>query len=207
MGAHVVRVTPIDKYFTITWRLSKRCNNDCMYCPAMWHDDVSKHHTLDELQMYWRDIVAKTKHLGLRYKIAFTGGEATNSKYFVPFVEWLGNEYASEIAQILLTTNGSAPTHHYEKLFKYINNISFSVHSEGIDEQKFFDTIRSLKQSIHSKNHLHVNIMNEFWNVDRIEMYKKLLSDIGVSYSISNVNYDLKTRDYPVFKGRLNLEA
>jgi hypothetical protein len=44
----------------------------------------------------------------LQYKIAFTGGEVTANKDFLPFLEWLRDNYNKYLSQLLITTNGSA---------------------------------------------------------------------------------------------------
>jgi MoaA/NifB/PqqE/SkfB family radical SAM enzyme len=206
MNPRIVKVSPTKEYFSITWRLTTRCNYDCMYCPTKWHDTTSQQHTLSELQQYWRDIYSKSQHKNLKYKISFTGGELTTNRDFLPFVTWLSTTYQDNIFQILVTTNGSATTKYYCRMFEYVDNISFSLHSEHVDEQKFFNMIQELKESISPKKFIHVNIMNEFWNQDRITMYKKLLDNLKVSHSINELDYDLKTRETPAIKGKLNLE-
>jgi MoaA/NifB/PqqE/SkfB family radical SAM enzyme len=177
-----------------------------MYCPAEWHNNTDQHHSLETLKSAWISIYERSWHLGLLYKISFTGGEVTNNKNFLPFVEWLRTEYSNSIFQLLVTTNGSATSKYYIKLFKVIDNISFSVHSEHIDECKFFETVIHLRKSIDNSKFLHVNIMNEFWNQDRILVYKKLLETHNISYNINEIDYNLKTREIPIFKGKLNLE-
>ena len=206
MEQRIVQVTPTEKYFSITWKLSIRCNYDCMYCPTKWHDTTSPQHSLETLQNSWLSIYEKTKDSGLLYKISFTGGEVTSNKNFLPFVEWLRSNYADRIFMLLVTTNGSATFKYYSSLFNSINNISFSVHSEHINEKKFFKMIVDLKQSIDTTRFLHVNIMNEFWNQDRIISYEKLLAANGISYHVNEIDYGLKTRDIPIFQGKLNLE-
>ena len=202
----IVKVEPIDKYFSVTWRITTRCNYDCMYCPTELHDSTGKIFTLDKLKSYWESIYTKTHQKNLKYKISFTGGEVTINKYFLAFLEWLNIHYGDNIFQILVTTNGSASINYYRKLFKYVSNISFSLHSEHVDEKKFFDTVLILKKTLDNNKFIHVNIMNEFWNIDRIDTYKKILDSNDISYCVSEVDYALKTRKYPIMKGKLNLE-
>lgn len=206
MMSNIVKVTPLEECFSISWRLSKRCNYDCMYCPPRWHDDTSSHHTLENLQKYWIEIHNKTSGRKLKYKIAFTGGEVTSSKYFLPFLEWLRNEY-KDVWQILVTSNGSATFSYYQRLFNYVDNISFSVHSEFIDEKQFFNTIVKLKQTLPNNKFIHVNIMDEFWNSGRIELYKNLLTQHDISYNVNKIHYNHQTRTYPILQGALNLEV
>ena len=200
----IIKVTPLEEYFSITWRLSKRCNYDCMYCSTEWHDNTSNHYTLEELQSYWIDIFFKTSYRNLKYKIALTGGEVTSSKYLLPFLEWLRTEY-KDVAQVLLTTNGSATFNYYQRLLQYVDNISFSVHSEFMNEAEFFDTVIKLKQALPKDKFIHVNIMDEFWNSDRIELYKNLLTEQNISYNVNKIHYGHQTRAYPLLQGKLNL--
>jgi MoaA/NifB/PqqE/SkfB family radical SAM enzyme len=201
----IVKVEPTDKCFFITWLITNKCNYDCMYCPEKWHSKNGKILTFDEMRKHWESIHTKINQKGLKYKIAFTGGEVTVNKDFLPFLEWLNLTYRDKIFQIMVTTNGSASLNYYEKLIKNVSNISFSVHSEHLDEKKFFDKVAQLRKKYNNDKFIHVNIMNEFWNVDRIDNYKKMLEAIGVSYSINEIDYSLKTRTQPIMKGKLNL--
>jgi molybdenum cofactor biosynthesis enzyme MoaA len=202
----IISVTPVDNYFSINWQLGIRCNYDCMYCPTEYHDSVSPHHSLETLQQAWHNLFAKTKHQGLPYKIAFTGGELTTNKHFLPFVTWLRENYNQHLFKILLTTNGSATLNYYKKAFMVIDNISFSVHSEHLDESKFFNMVVDLHKIIDSSNFIHVNIMDEFWNRDRIPAYIKLLQQHNISHNVNVIDYQLQTRTIPIFKGNLNLD-
>jgi molybdenum cofactor biosynthesis enzyme MoaA len=175
-----------------------------MYCGPQWHDATSKHKSLAELKTNWIELHNQSRYLGLKYKISFTGGEVTGNRDFYPFVKWLRSEY-KDIGQILLTTNGSATYKYYAKLFEVVDNISFSVHSEHIDEQKFFDTVIKLKQTINSHKFIHVNIMDEHWNKDRIPAYQKLLSEHNISHNVNEIDYTQQTRTIPIMKGKLNL--
>lgn len=205
MQPELIKVFPTEKCFSITWELGRRCNYDCMYCPDQWHDDTSKHKSLDELKSNWLDIFNQSSHRNLKYKISFTGGEVTGNRAFYPLIHWLREEYADHIKQILLTTNGSATYNYYLKLFEVVDNISFSVHSEHINEQRFFDTVIRLHKIIDSDKFIHVNIMNETWNQHRIPYYQKLLTDHNISHNINKIDYGLQTRAIPIMKGKLNL--
>lgn len=200
----IVQVDPTENYFSLTWQLGIRCNYDCMYCPATWHDNTSTHHSLDTLKQTWISILANTNRPA--YKISFTGGEVTGSRAFLPFLKWLRAEYATIKFKILLTSNGSATYKYYQQLYDYVDNISFSMHSEHIDERKFFDTVISLHSNIDKSKHLHVNIMNEFWNQSRILGYQQILQEHGISNNVNEINYAVQTRSMPVFKGKLNLD-
>jgi MoaA/NifB/PqqE/SkfB family radical SAM enzyme len=197
----IVSVAPTEKYFSLTWKLTNRCNYDCMYCPPAWHNNTDNAmHSLSTLQNAWTRILEKTSNLELPYKISFSGGEVTINKNFLPFVTWLKQNYQDKIFSLLLTTNGSASQSYYSKLFESVDNVSFSFHSEHADEQKFFDTVLYLKNTIGADKFLHVNIMNEFWNQHQIPHYVKLLQDNQISHSVNEVDYKLQTRTVPIFK-------
>lgn len=202
----IIKIEPVNKVFSINWFLGPRCNYDCMYCPSKWHDTTSKHLSFSELCQVWESIFEKSKHLGLKYKIVFTGGEATSNKSLMPFLTWLRKNYSDHLGQILLTTNGSANYKYYAKLFELVDNVSFSVHSEFVDEKKFFGIVKQLSETLPKDKFIHVNVMNEYWNQDRITMYVKYLEMHGISYSVNEVDYSLKTREHPDNKGKLNFE-
>lgn len=202
----IIKVIPTDRYFSITWKLTVRCNYDCMYCPSRWHNDTGQHHSLESLQAAWHEIESKSSYLRLPYKISFTGGELTTNRNFLPFVIWLRQNHSDKIFSLLLTTNGSASYNVYQKLFTAIDNISFSLHSEHIDEDKFFSTVIELQKNLLPGKFLHVNIMNEFWNQARIPLYQDLLSRHRISHSVNEIDYGLQTRSFPIMKGKQNLE-
>lgn len=205
MTSKIVKITPLEKCFSISWHLTNWCNYDCMYCPAEYHSNT-RQYSFEQLQNHWLEIFDKTKLQNLKYKISFSGGEVTINKDFLKFAKWLRDEYSDHIHLLLVTTNGSASLNYYLKLFDEIDNISFSLHSEHADEKAFFDKIIGLKSQISAKNFLHVNIMNEFWNEERIQLYTKILDEHKISYSINDIDYSLKTRTFPILKGKTNLE-
>ncbi len=177
-----------------------------MYCPPEYHNSVDKSHDLETLKKAWISLHEKAKDSKLPYKIAFTGGEPTVNKSFLPFVSWIRDNYQNYIGKILVTTNGSANLKYYKKLYKYVDNISFSIHSEHINEKKFFQLLLDLKKTLEKEKFLHVNIMNEFWNHDRIVQYKQILNKNDISYTLNEIDYQRKTREIPIFKGNLNLD-
>jgi molybdenum cofactor biosynthesis enzyme MoaA len=167
--------------------LGSFCNYDCSYCLPEWHDTTSKPHDLATLKTAWNNIRVKTQHLGLEYKISFTGGEVTANKNFLPFLEWLRSEF-SDIAMIVMTTNGSAGSNYYTKLSKVVNAISFSTHSEFMVEDEFFNkAIQLNKLMIRPEKSFHVNIMDEAWNQEAIKRYKVILETNNISHSVNKI--------------------
>lgn len=201
----IISVTPVPEHFSLTWMLGSRCNYDCMYCPTELHDSTSRPHDLETMQQVWQNIYNKTQHKNLPYKISFTGGEVTANKNFLPLIQWLKNTYP-DVEMILLTTNGSASQQYYKKLASLVTSISFSTHSEYMDEEKFFDTVLAIDRiMVRPTKSVHVNIMNEHWNQDRIKLYQQWLDKHNISYSINQIDYAPATRTYILDKGKKNL--
>ena len=177
-----------------------------MYCHPDWHDMTSKPHDLETMQTAWKNIYSKTQHKGLKYKISFTGGEVTANKNFLPLTQWLREQYP-DIDMIIITTNGSASLNYYTKLAQYVEAMSFSTHSEFMDEADFFTKADALNQiMIRPSKSFHVNIMDEHWNQDRIAIYQQWLDEKNISHSINRINYDFRTRDEILSQGKRNFE-
>lgn len=198
MNNQIIKIEPIPKYFSITWMLGSFCNYDCMYCPPELHDATSRPHDLETMQIVWSNIYDKTQHLGLKYKISFTGGEVTANKNFLPLVNWLRSTYA-DIAMIVITTNGSASANYYLKLARVVEAISFSTHSEFMIEEEFFDKAVKVNSIMISPNKsFHVNIMDEYWNKEGIKRYKSILDSYQINYSTNKIDYSNQIRTYPI---------
>jgi MoaA/NifB/PqqE/SkfB family radical SAM enzyme len=177
-----------------------------MYCPTELHDNTSGHPDLDRLKTAWQSLYQKTKDQQLPYKISFTGGEVTANKSFLPLIEYLTTgEF--DIGQLIITTNGSASLNYYKKLARLVDAISFSTHSEHIEEKTFFSKVLAIdSMMIRPEKSFHLNIMNEFWNQDRIQLYRAWCEQRNISYSINPIDYDEQTRSTPVLQGVYNLE-
>lgn len=202
---NIIAIRPVEKVFSITWMLGRRCNYDCMYCPEELHDKVSRHHDLNKLKEAWKNMHQQTGAKKLPYKISFTGGEVTANKNFLPFVSWLKENY--NVSSILITTNGSAGLKYYEKLTNYVDAISFSTHAEFMNEKVFFQKVVALnKIMIRPKKSFHVNIMDEYWAKERIKLYEKFCIKNKVSFSINEIDYDKKNRQEVLNNGQSNLK-
>ena len=194
----IIKIEPVNPTFTITWFLGLRCNFDCMYCPDEYHNLTDADLTLTELQSKWEVIFAKTQKRGLKYKLAFTGGEVTANKNFLPFLQWLDENYKEYISEIGFTTNGSASKQYYLTAISIsiISFITFSTHSEFFNEQKFFDTVVEVHQrATMLRKSMHVNVMNEFWNTEKSKIYCKFLKEQHINHSLNEIDYSQKIRD------------
>jgi molybdenum cofactor biosynthesis enzyme MoaA len=192
---------------SLTWMIGSRCNYDCMYCPADVHDMTSTHADLDKLKTAWNNLYNKTHTTGLSYKISFTGGEVTANKSFLPLIEYLKSG-RFPIGQLVVTTNGSASVNYYRRLGELVDSISFSTHSEFFNESEFFNKVREINEIMpRPKKSVHVNIMDEWWNRDRIELYKPWMDHYDIPYSINVIDYSQQIRQQPVLQGQYNLES
>jgi len=185
----IIKIESLPKYYSISWMLGAFCNYDCSYCPTELHDSTSRLHDLETLKTAWQNVYQKTQHLGLKYKISFTGGEVTANKNFLPFLEWLRNNYA-DIAMIVVTTNGSASANYYVKLANMVESLSFSTHSEFMEEEEFFrKAVKINLVMMRLRKYFHVCIMNEYWNQDNIIRYKSFLDNHKINYTVNEIFY------------------
>jgi len=201
MTKKIIKLEPVVDCFTVNWFLGLRCNFDCMYCPDMFHNLTDPDMPLEKLKKDWLRIVDKTHHLDLPYKITFTGGEVTINKDFLPFLKWLDSEYGDQIVECGFTSNGSAPLRVYQEALRLgiISFISLSTHSEFMNERKFFTNVTELdKIAKELDKSLHVNIMNEPWNKDRIEKYTEYLDKQGISSTVNRIIWTHQIRQEPL---------
>jgi hypothetical protein len=76
-----------------------------------------------------------------------------------------------------------------------------------MNEQVFFNKVKTLdKIMVRPVKSFHVNIMNEYWNQDRILLYKKLLDQHNISHSVNELKYSRQTRTFVINKGKQNLD-
>lgn len=188
----IVKVEPYNNSFIVHWLVGRRCNFNCSYCPEMWHDLKAKDKSLSELKQGWLRIMEINKTPKQKYDISFLGGENTLNKDFLPFLIWLRENYNNIIENIGIITNGTASVDHYKEYIKYCDWITFSTHSEFMNEKKFFSTVVEIHQLAKLTNcHIKVNIMDEAWHKERNSEYKKFLDECKIDNYIHPI-YDFK---------------
>lgn len=203
----IVRVEPIQPAVALTWMIGSRCNYECVYCHPELHDMTSAHPDLDKLKSAWHSFYNKTQHLNLPYKLSFTGGEVTANKSFLPLIEYL-NSGNFNVKQLIITTNGSASENYYRRLSNIVTDITFSTHSEFFNEAEFFTKVRSINElMVRPEKSVHVNIMDEWWNEDRIPLYQAWLDKHNISHSVNKINYQQSDRKIPIINGVKNIES
>lgn len=186
----IVRVRPFVPCIQIEWMISKRCNFDCSYCPPIWHDKTSKDLSLEELKNAWLKIIHITQHKqDQKIHLSILGGEPTLNKNLLTFLKWIKENYNHRVDSIGLITNGSASNALYIELVKYCNWITFSTHSEFMNERKFFlNVLKAYKHSKKTNCMIMVNLMQESWYNTRIKKYQDFLNRLDIK------NYEHKIR-------------
>jgi len=202
----IIKIVPVPERIAITWMIGSRCNFDCMYCPSNFHDMVSPHPNLEQMKKVWHAMHKKTQHLGIAYKVSLTGGEVTANKSLLPMIDYLRRPEFN-VGEIFVTTNGSASLNYYKRLAALVNGIGFSTHTEFFNESKFFPTVLAInKIMIRPEKSIHVNVMDEYWAQDRIQLYCEWLTRHDISYSLNKINHAVNTRDFPKLQGALNFD-
>ena len=134
------------KIFQVTWDTGRRCNYDCTYCPAHRHDNFSAHATLEELKrnvdfLYeYTDLYMQFRNLKIA-NFGFTGGEPTVNPNFIPFAQYLKQQYQEKYATrwdagFALTTNGAMGEKMGQAVMENFGHATVSYHSESDDKLK-----------------------------------------------------------------------
>lgn len=194
----IIAIQPVDDVMRIGWRIDIRCNYSCCYCHKTWHSDNSKVNGLEDFQSRWLKIWNMVSPRKKKLKLSFIGGELTVNKNFLPFIEWLYDNYGKHIQHAGFTTNGSAPAWVYERLLAKLDWIDFSIHSEFFNERKFFETVAKVKETAAPGKQINVTIMDESWNQDRFEHYRKFLDDRNIYWKMGSINWKFAHRSTPV---------
>ena len=96
---------------------------------------------------------------------------------------------------------------YYEKLTNYVDAISFSTHTEFMNEKVFFQKAKVLNSlMVRPTKSFHVNIMDEYWAKERIKLYEKFCIKNQISFSINEIIYNKKTREEVLKNGQNNLK-
>jgi hypothetical protein len=123
----------------VTWDLGRRCNYDCSYCEVSRHDNISPHHSLEELKetfefiRSWTTLYNGKRKFESHTNINFTGGEPTMNPAFWDLVDHIN---AVGGFQLSLTTNGAWNGKYTQKIIDRFHGVTVSYHAEGHPELK-----------------------------------------------------------------------
>ena len=181
--------------FQVTWDTGRRCNYDCSYCPVTRHDNFSPHATLDELKantdFLFEYIDTYMQYRTFKYaSISFTGGEPTVNPNFIPFIQYLKNEYNTKYAHkwnanFALTSNGAMSEKMAQRVMENMRHITVSYHSES--DIKLKNQVKDRILQFHNEGPAHnmtmsVNVMFHADYFDECKELCEFLDDNGVKY-------------------------
>lgn len=181
--------------FQVTWDTGRRCNYDCTYCPAHRHDNFSKHATLEELKantnFLFEYIDTYMKYRNFKHtSISFTGGEPTVNPNFIPFLQYLKEEYEEKYAHkwsagFALTTNGAMSEKMARAVMQNTGHATVSYHAES--DQKLKQQVRDRIMQFHTEGpendfSVSVNVMFHAAYFDECKELCDFLHDNGVKY-------------------------
>jgi organic radical activating enzyme len=185
----IIEIVGKEPWLSIMWVIGSRCNFSCSYCPDVWHDKTSPHKTLDELQQAWSKLMKSLEKVEKQIFLSVLGGEPTMNPNLIPFLQWIRKDFNPLNVIISVITNGTATVEYYQTLVEYAH-VTFSTHSEFMNEAKFFATVTNTQQHANTNNLpycTHVVIMNEEWNQEHIKHYVKYLTKQKISCSLSPI--------------------
>lgn len=196
----IISIRPFKENFQIHWLIGTRCNYSCSYCPPEWNSKTDKHLTYEQLTAAWEKIVKSTEHIKLvTYDLCIMGGEPTLNKNLLPFLKWLKESFNDKLDNVGIITNGTATKQYYKELLQYCKWITFSTHSEFMNEKKFFDMLIYIhNESKQTDCRIHVNLMEEEWHLDRNLEYENLLQHYNISYQKHKIVKVTNNKHLPV---------
>tara|TARA_B100000900_G_scaffold250607_1_gene213465 strand:+ start:231 stop:1403 length:1173 start_codon:yes stop_codon:yes gene_type:complete len=188
--------------FQVSWDLGRRCNYDCTYCPVTRHDNFSPHATLDQLKSSV-DFLFEYMDTYMQYRdfkeasISFTGGEPTVNPNFIPFIEYLKEEYNKRYRDrwhtgFSLTSNGAMGPKIAQQIIDKMSFVTLSYHTEA--DQKLKNQIKDRIMQFHTASEaaknsngkkyfgFKVNVMFHAQYFDECKELCKWLDQLGVWY-------------------------
>jgi hypothetical protein len=134
------------------------------------------------MQQAWCRIMDASEHLQpMPVNLCLLGGELTLNPDFLPFMRWLSQTWNHRLGDIGFITNGTASEKVYCELSTLCTWITFSTHSEFMNERKFFRNVLRTRDANH-RCLVTVNIMDEPWHQERNLEYEKFLDRHAVRY-------------------------
>lgn len=136
--------------FLLDWELTLKCNLDCDYCTTGiygGHDNSTKHPALSECIktvefMYeYANLYMNKKPKGIKYVILNVyGGESLHHPDIVSILDAAVKNYKPYESDwhltVTTTTNGIVSDKKFDKIIPYIDEFTFSYHSQNTPKQK-----------------------------------------------------------------------
>jgi len=168
----------VHKRLDIIWKLNKRCNFDCSYCPSELHDNFSK---WKDIKKYKTVIDKLIKTTNKRIWLTFTGGEPCLYPQFIELVKYCKEK---GIYSVVVSSNASKSSDYYIELMKYADNIILSYHFEY--QINTLKSIIAIKKSIEKKS-MRVNVMMLPEHFEEAKDVIKSLKENNILYIIRRI--------------------
>jgi MoaA/NifB/PqqE/SkfB family radical SAM enzyme len=194
----------VDLFRLVIWDLGRRCNFDCWYCSKNSHNYYEAHKNLGMLRTAYENLT-KIWSKGDRTKFAFTGGEPTVYKDYLPFVQLL----KSDNHIVHTTTNGSNNPKYYGELAE-VSDIVFSIHLNYVEKLGLEKFLKAVQMAVETteKGHHTDTIAKYNWVIVRIMLdpghlelaqtvykefenfrkYKNFVLDVDLVHQVDNQN-------------------
>lgn len=124
----------------VIWSLGNFCPYKCTYCNPYFNDGRDPYHSLEHINLTLAKIPNNSK-------VIFSGGEPT---YHPDFEEILDNK--PDTFSYGVISNGARPKSFWERVYKRMNPIILTFHSEFATLDRFVETALVCKPSMHRIN-------------------------------------------------------
>jgi len=145
-----------------SWDLGRRCNYDCSYCPSHRHNNYSPHASLEDLVYTfkklsrYRRVMSEISSLD-EFTVSITGGEPASNPVFWKFCDEM--RAIDPLVKVGVTTNGTIPKKHYEKIDNYVHTMTISYHCEADPKIKKGVVEAILYIAKQTNTYVNVNVM------------------------------------------------
>lgn len=196
-----IRKNPrVTSFYTVTWVLTNKCQNQCSYCPKDLHNGKRDLYTLEHAMRFLDRLIER--HESLHF--SFAGGEPTIAEHFQPILDRI--RQSGNTAGI--TSNGRRPVQFWKTVAPELEYVCVSYHPESRYSD---DDLLAALAVIGERTHLAVRVMMvpELWQrcLGFIEKFKhsgiagnletvRILDDFGSGRLIRPIHYTSEQEAY-----------
>lgn len=184
---------PRTHYIEILWRMLIRCNYDCSYCSAAYHDNTSDIPTVEFLIEQSNKLHQYATNINKQIYYDFTGGEPFIVKDLPEFLKHLKS--LSTTAQCSIASNTSAPLKIYHRVMSnnYVYDLNLSIHFENLHSSvaEKVEKIISLTRE-YGPNRVKAILMLEAGQLDIVQQAGNVLKLAGANVIYKVVNPQIK---------------
>lgn len=133
-----------EKYITITWFVSSKCNYKCYYCTDYLNSGTTFSDKYDNVLIFIKQI--QTKYPDKIIRLLFMGGEISLWKQFYSFTK---DAKQLKNIEIIIISNGSFSLKWIKKNLKYLDFILISYHHQFASKEHFINISKIIKHKGH----------------------------------------------------------